>query len=251
MKRIINNIKNHSNWFNYFTYKYVNKQAKHFTFKLRNGIEVNVPKRMMHTYKECFFDQTYLKGFPAEKVPGKFENVIDIGANVGYFSLFMLSRNKKANIYAFEPMPRNFGLLQQYKTDNNLTNFHAFNKAVADESIKELVLNYDDSDQFTTSATMFSDSKQQNQLRVPTTSLENIIKDNNLSHVDFVKIDCEGAEYSILYNTPEQVFNKIGMMSIETHPGKEKNENLESLTAYIRDKNYKTKIQGDIIWAWR
>lgn len=123
MRRIRNNIKNHSNWIQYYINKYFCSKAKDFTFKCRGGLEIKVPKRMMQTYKECFFDETYFKGLPKSITKRSIKTVIDIGANVGYFSFFMFSQFPKAKVLAFEPIPNNFKLLNTYKNDNPSLDF--------------------------------------------------------------------------------------------------------------------------------
>ena len=46
--------------------------------------------------------------------------------------------------------------------------------------------------------------------------------ENKLEKVDFLKIDCEGAEYSILENTPGNIYDRITTISMEFHDLKEK-----------------------------
>jgi len=251
MRRIINNIKNHSNWFSYYKYKYFGNRTDGFNFHSRSGLNINVPVRLLHTYKECFFDETYFKGFPGEQLKTPIEFVIDIGANVGYFSLFALSKNPSAKVFAYEPIPKNFKLLNKYKLQNPHLNLQVFNKAVSKPNQKSIILHFDESDEFTTSASLFSDDKQLDKLEVESTSLESIIKDNQLNKVDLVKLDCEGAEYSILYNTDEKIFGKIKMLAIETHYKNNETENIQALSKYIQERNFNIRTQGDIIWAWK
>lgn len=251
MKRLINNYKNHSNWFEYYKYKYLRKSADNFNFNCRSGINVSVPKRLLHTYKECFFDETYLKGLPNEKSKSSVNTIIDIGANVGFFSLFILSRNPDAALFAFEPIPKNFDLLNQYKSENPDLNFHVFNMAVTKPEQKSITLYFDDADSFTTSASKFIDQNQKSQIEVKATSLEQIILDNQLKRVDLVKLDCEGSEYDIIYNTSEAIFDRISMLAIETHQGNDAGENTGALAKFIENQKFIIKIKGDIIWAWK
>ncbi len=251
MRRVLNNINNHSNWLGYYKFKYIDKETGYFNFICRSGIKIKVPLRLLHTYKECFFDETYLRGFPKKLINSPINTVIDIGANVGYFSLFMLSLNASAKVFAYEPIPKNFELLNQYKSENSGLNFQIYNKAVTNSIQKSITLNFDEKDAFTTSASIFNDQKQKNQLVVESTSLLRIIQDNQLGEVDFVKLDCEGSEYDILYDTPAVIFDKISMFAIETHLGQNENENSLALSNFIKEHNFNIKIQGDIIWAWK
>lgn len=84
-----------------------------------------------------------------------------------------------------------------------------------------------------------------------TTSLEEIIKDNNLNNIDFLKLDCEGSEYDILYGTTNSVLDKISTISIETHQGKADNENTAALIKYLKKVGFEINFKNDIIWAWK
>lgn len=40
---------------------------------------------------------------------------------------------------------------------------------------------------------------------------------NTLSSVDFLKMDCEGAEYEIIKKTPKNILSKIKFIALEYH----------------------------------
>ncbi|MBC8321625.1 MAG: FkbM family methyltransferase [Bacteroidetes bacterium] len=251
MRRILNNISNHSNWFSYYIFKYTSSKKKEFTFKCRSGLKIIVPQRLLQTYKECFFDETYFKGLPKSIVGKQIKTVVDIGANVGYFSLFMLANFPKAKVIAFEPMPVNFKLLSKYMQENSTLDFAVINKAVSSKGQGSITLNYDSTDSFTTDASIFDASSRADSIEVKTTCLQDIIYDNKLDNIDFLKLDCEGSEYAILYDAPTSILNKISIMSIETHSGKEENENAVSLINYLKNNAFKINFKNDIIWAWK
>ena len=98
---------------------------------------------------------------------------------------------------------------------------------------------------------MFSDQKQLDDIEVACTSLKEIIESNQLQEINLLKVDCEGAEYSILYNTEDEVLEKINRMAIETHDQNEETENMQALAKYIQARNFEIQTEGDIIWAWR
>jgi hypothetical protein len=54
---------------------------------------------------------------------------------------------------------------------------------------------------------------------IPTISLEEIIKQNNLSKVDLVKLDIEGAEYDIVKNLNNKTTACIKEFRMEYHLG--------------------------------
>lgn len=247
--RLINLIKTHSNWYDYYIYKYFSKNKKELTFICRNDMQITVPARMVQTYKECFLDEIYYKGLPQNKIPSK-PTIIDVGANVGYFSLFSLMRYPKAKVFSFEPMPQNFELLKKYRNENKNLDFNPTNKAMSGEA-GHITLQYDASDTFTTSASIFDTSIGNDTLKVETVTLEDVINENHLEKVDLLKLDCEGSEYSILYGASDTTLEKVKALTIETHLGKGEKENRDDLVSYIEQKGFSTKVENDIVWAWR
>ncbi len=247
--RLINLIKTHSNWCSYYKYKYFEKNKEALTFKCRSGLNITVPARMIQTYKECFLDEIYYKEFPKNQFV---ENpvIIDIGANVGYFSLFSLMRYPKAKVLSFEPMPMNFTLLKKYSAENKNLDFTPINKAISNEK-GHITLQYDATDSFTTSASIFDTSIGSDTLKVETTTLEHIINEYGLAKIDLLKLDCEGSEYSILYTIDNAIWEKIGALSIETHLGKKEGENRDHLVNFLAQKGFIVKVENDIVWAYR
>jgi FkbM family methyltransferase len=65
--------------------------------------------------------------------------IIDIGANVGYYTVLAASASEVEAILAFEPDPTNFALLEQNVRANGYSTVEAFQVAVADED-KEIAL---------------------------------------------------------------------------------------------------------------
>lgn len=69
-----------------------------------------------------------------EKIIKKGDIVIDCGANIGYYSLlFSKLVGESGKVFAFEPEPTNFFLLQKNLKENNITNVKALNLAVSDK----------------------------------------------------------------------------------------------------------------------
>ncbi|MES2616339.1 MAG: FkbM family methyltransferase [Bacteroidota bacterium] len=250
MRRIINNIKHHSNWLQYYSYKYFTPRNTGFTFIGRSGLKLSIPKRLLQTYKECFFDETYFKGLPKDIQKFNTKTVVDIGANVGYFSLSFFSIDPKAQILSYEPMPNNFELLQKYQNENAGLNFKIFNNAVSGRK-ETLTLNYNANDSYTTSASIFESDNEPDKIYVETTTLEDIIKDNQLEKIDFLKLDCEGSEYEIIYNASSTVLDKIVILSIETHQGKSERENRDSLATFLIKNGFEIKSLKSQLWGWK
>ena len=62
MKRYYNLFKTFKNWRIYLAYKYGLAKTEPLVFETRNGVIVEVPLRLLHTFKEIFMDECYLAG---------------------------------------------------------------------------------------------------------------------------------------------------------------------------------------------
>jgi FkbM family methyltransferase len=123
---------------------------------------------------------------------------VDIGANVGLYSLFVASRAKAARILAIEPQP---GILDRLRF-NLAVNPHiavtVLPIALADrDGTVELVLDPSDSGG-THLESQARPAARQNVVNVPCRTLAAVIGEAGLTRVDALKIDVEGAEDLVL-----------------------------------------------------
>ena len=224
-----------------------------FTFQLRNSFSVTVPRSMLGPFRECFLDEVYLKHINPSLLAKESPVIIDIGSNVGYFSLFMFYRFPKATIYGFEPLPYCFNTLKQYKDQYPRFNWHIYQLGVSDKE-GSFEIYSDSPDGFSTTASMFLKDKPY-KIVMRTKPLPDVVQENNISRIDFLKLDCEGAEYSILYNLPDDVWQKISCVSMESHALEGERENVFALVDFLKTKNFTItfieKNRGGHIWASR
>ena len=71
-------------------------------------------------------------------------------------------------------------------------------------------------------------------------SLENIFETNYIEKCDFLKIDCEGEEYSILSALPDLYYNRIKKIFIEYHMADVKPQLLKDLISRLHLLAFKT-----------
>jgi FkbM family methyltransferase len=142
---------------------------------------------------------------------GKDMRVIDIGANQGFFSTYAASFG--ARVYAFEPSSENFEMLQRNLSENACGSLVTpFRVAVAGKRGR---------------MTLYVGLDSKREILSGTASITNtnrggvdILHENDIAFCDFLKMDCEGAEYEILQSTSAEAFNRIGRLSMETHEGR-------------------------------
>ena len=241
------------NWASFLFFKSSSQDS--FLFKMRNGFEVEVPRQMLPPFKESFFDRVYLKEFPSTSFLKGEPTVIDIGGNVGYFSLFMLSQSSGARVISFEPMPFNFVQLKKYQNSYQGYNWEIVNKAVGGSN-EPLILYTSTVEGFSTMSGLFGDENRSTKIEVESIVWNQVIEKYRLNKIDLVKLDCEGSEYAIIRSMSDDQLNAIQHFSIETHLGQSDSESHDSLLVFMKEKGFKTKDQMNsdgtgYIWAWQ
>jgi len=250
LSRTINMIRNLENWNEYLFYKYSREKESFFEFRLRNHYSVKVPVQIQHEFKESVFDQIYYRKLPSAIYRIQSPTVIDIGANVGFFTLFSDFKLRQPVIYAFEPIQRNFTLLQRNLAALDKSRIHLINKAVSN-SDQEIELQFNTGQTITTSASIFNNPDHSEGEKVFSTTLAGFAEEYKLSRIDMLKLDCEGAEYGIFYDTPKSFFKRVNYIALETHKGTKENENTAALAEYITSLGYKVKMRPLFIWAYK
>ncbi len=173
--------------------------------------------------------------------------VIDIGANIGSFSI--LTGKDGTLVYAYEPMKNTYNLLKKNVELNNLqNNVRIFNLGVADKTgSKKLYLNNKGGSAYNS---MYI--KQKKFTTINCISLDDVFKNNNISKCDLIKIDVEGAEYEIFYNASSITLDKINEIRMEYH--NVNGNNIEELLTYLQKYNFEVIKRRDdsnfsgIIW---
>jgi FkbM family methyltransferase len=230
------------NWPAYFTRKF-NKTFQAMEFVTTgNSLRFRVPSTGLYlVFKEIFVSDFYDIDTLIKKLPPQ-PLIVDIGANAGYFNIMLFSKIKDATVYAYEPIPVNYEL---FKTNISLNptlanRIHLFNKAVTGKPQDGVELFMEHSADNSVIASVYSDFDQQNKysIKAPSISLEEIIKGNNFNRIDLLKIDCEGSEYPIIYETPAALWARVNRMTIEVHNLDNDKRNADYLGKYLQQQGF-------------
>jgi FkbM family methyltransferase len=237
------------NWWLYFKVKTWKTYRPVMFVTSRNPIRFIVPTRGLYlVFKEVFIRDFYCFENIA-KALSKAPVVIDIGANVGYFDMLLFSYFPQATVFAYEPVKSNYELFKKNISYNNELEkqIHLYNAAVTGkrEEVIELFIQSEDANLVTASVYKDFDVNNSNSVKVNAVSLTQIVLDNNLESIDLIKIDCEGSEYTILYNTPWEVFQRIKALAIEVHDLDTENHNIKSLASFLENYQYNVKYHAD------
>jgi len=169
--------------------------------------------------KEIFEQRTYADYFPFYQKT----TIVDIGAHFGYFSLFAHKNlHSSSKIIAIEASKENVEHLKQNIEKNAAQNIEVVSCGIGGKSgeaqlYKGANVNY-------SILKDYNLAKEQGEI-IKIRTLPQIIESHQLKYIDFLKLDCEGAEYQILETLPPDTFQKIGVISMEFHDLKDANYN--------------------------
>ncbi|HME11719.1 MAG TPA: FkbM family methyltransferase [Candidatus Acidoferrum sp.] len=124
---------------------------------------------------------------------------LDIGANVGVFSLLASKVCPSASIFAFEPAKETFDLLSRNIQLNRASNVTPLQLALGNFSGQAtLHLNVPGKDGLNSLGKLsHPDTEAAGDETVPITTLDDYLRSASLAHIDLVKMDAEGAELMI------------------------------------------------------
>lgn len=189
----------------------LDNEAKILKESWLNRFNVKYPESII--YHEIYNRQDYFKGDCKINVG---DVVVDCGGNIGIFSSFAIDMGA-SRVLSFEPYKENYELNKK-----NNPNVEVFNLAVTDKSDQNIELLYTESGNggHTIVETEFDRNSghfQHRNLTVDTITLDDIIERNFIDHIDFLKIDTEGAELMILSGLSDHNLEKVKSISLEYH----------------------------------
>ncbi len=135
---------------------------------------------------------------------------LDIGANIGFYSLLVAKRRPEIKIISFEPVRETFDRLIKNIKKNNFTNITAHNIGLANENTRR--------DIFLTTElghnSFLSNSNLVEKVLVKKTDDFLVLKDKKI----FIKIDTEGYEFEVIKGMEELLKNNACQIVFEFTP---------------------------------
>src|SRR5919108_1237107 len=144
---------------------------------------------------------TYENGIFQLFRPKQKDNFVDVGAHIGRYSIMAAKRvGSSGRVIAIEAHPDTFELLKRNIKLNGLHNVTTINSVVtSQEGRVRLYLPGQDSGFTVYNTIMVNRAKPtENFLEVEANTLDNIVESTNITEVNWIKIDVEGAELEVL-----------------------------------------------------
>jgi len=215
-------------------------------FRVRGAMDV-------WSLKETFLDRFYERRiFVLQDGWG----VIDIGAGIGDFSLFAALGRPNCLVHAYEPYAESFRLLEENLAMNKAGNITAFCQAVGAKS-GSLMLDLTGGEPLQLRSLEPGRDRLPEKTRlVPVISLaEALARLERPCHM--LKLDCEGAEFDILLQAPEEALRKVQRIALEYHDSLTPYRHAD-LERFLREAGFEVRIypnhvHADLgyLYAWR
>ncbi|HSE17007.1 MAG TPA: amino acid adenylation domain-containing protein [Pyrinomonadaceae bacterium] len=230
-------------------------------------------------YEEIFLQRGYERGRVA--IPAGDTVVIDVGANIGMFTLYAASRNPRAKIYAIEPIPdlceklrenvrryapdaavRQFAMAHIagveeftfYSKMSVLSSMSKFDSLSDDQELLRTLLeneqlrgSQDAAELLQHSAELFDWRLEASKVVCPVKTVSQLIAEENIQHVGLLKIDVQRAEIEVLRGINNEDWSKIDQIVIEVHDksGNSAHGKLAVARRFLQRKGYRVEVEQE------
>ncbi|OKP52612.1 polyketide synthase [Serratia marcescens] len=242
-------------------------------FVLPNGMTIAhlKPYETRYLYEEIFVEKTYVK-HGISFAPG--DVVVDIGGNIGMFSLFATTQCPDLRIFSCEPSPISHAILRKnlalyapeaqalqvgiadkdgeaefvfYPNSSVWSGFHtdeaedgeALKKSMENEVIKHLG-DLDGEVVREHLDAMIGERLQKQTYQVQMRSLASIMQEHHIKTIDLLKVDAEKCEWDILSSIADDVWPHIRQLVVEVHD--KEGATAEKIARLLRDKGYELAV---------
>jgi FkbM family methyltransferase len=212
-----------------------------------SGFELRIPVGF-HNYFEPDYELNNINFINNYISPGM--KVIDIGAHIGLLSV-VIARKTGSNgkVYSFEPTPSTHALLKQTIAINGLEAvIQPQTQAVAD---KKGVTHFYVTDIAAHNSNSLANNKRnygnEHSIEVPLISVDEFVQEQAIDKIDFIKIDAEGAEFSVLKGLVQTIDRYKPKMILALHPASIANfgDSLGAIWDFVRQRGYKVIYRSD------
>lgn len=212
---------------------YINEIFRRFFSFYEKEIIINDFNKS-HNFK-CFLNdhissQIFWKGIYSQELPklrtliNEDDYVLDVGANIGEFSIFMGTSFKSLNLYAFEPVSSIRAKLENNVKLNRIPRLEIQNFGLSSEKTQLPIYGktkekYKDGTYNEGMATIYKNENRRDFIEtIELETLDMFVESKKLKRVDFIKMDIEGAELFALQGAKETLLKFHPKIWMEINP---------------------------------
>lgn len=208
-----------------------------------------------------FFKSKYPELFFLERIIKPGDTILDIGANLGYYSNFMSKfSGPKGKVYGVEPIPLFAEIWEKNMRHRKENNFKLLNVALGSEEKEKVQMSIpivngvvrhgltkvNDSDENTDAVAM--------RFEVPMKKGDDLMTNLNIQQLQFIKCDVEGYEQFVLPSLKNTITTFKPLIQIELSGDENRKNVYDFLTglgyaSYILKSNHLADIQKNDIFS--
>lgn len=130
--------------------------------------------------------------------------VLDVGANIGWYTLNIMNAYPQMRVFSFEPSPTTFNRLQNNLTLNKFSVQGAVNCGLYKEK-GTIDFYYDEEGSGASSLVNLRDKEKIQKISVSVDTMDSWVSQNEIDRVDFIKCDVEGSEFFVYQGGRETI----------------------------------------------
>ena len=203
-------------------------------------------------FREIFLDKCYQP--TPDFVPQKGWTVVDLGANMGFFTCQTAFANPDVRVVAVEPLPLYAETLRNNLQDNHLKNALAIEGAICGDPGLTIPITV----WFTAAGELRTGDIPKTAARVETINargytLPEVFQLGNVERCDLLKVDIEGAEYDLFEKIPGELWKKIQRVVMEVHNSAAHSE--QEIVRVLERNGFRVHLKPEgvtsLLWAAR
>ena len=222
--------------------------------RFRNGLELAMVSGGYAGYRllfpEIYLEKCYQPN--PDFVPRKDWTVVDLGANMGFYTLQAAYADNSARVIAVEPIPAYVCILKENISRNSMNHrVQVIEAAVTSRGQSQVPMTiwFSASGEPMVWTVVPQDAKRVQTIHVPGITLAEVFERGRIDRCDLLKVDIEGAEYDIFEAVSERLWKRIHRIVMETHQTKNRNKN--ELVKLLGNAGFQVRTNENMLWAWK
>jgi FkbM family methyltransferase len=215
------------------------RRARFAAICRQNGLKLDYERNKdgMDILDEVFVQRLYADYFPFYRC----NTILDVGGHFGYFAIFAATNSAPGSrIVTVEPSSQNVAILRANMSACGLPQIDVVHGAVADQAgtLDLHISKAHNCSLYADHAKSIAPGSTTSTERVSVHTLAELMEQHKLFKIDVMKLDCEGAEYPIICNTPADVLARVSVIMMEFHDMKDPERSGLAMVRQLDDKGF-------------
>ena len=154
------------------------------------------------------------------RLPASCITIVDLGANIGAFTILAAENDPESQVIAVEPFPSTFQRLSDNVQANQLEDRVTLIQSAIHST--EKVVRMTSAESGHSYARRVTKSNVLESIEISGITLTSLLENHQISEVDLLKVDIEGGEYAMLEGCDDETLRKCKVIAMEYHDAKKR-----------------------------